>query len=109
MSDKRELIVQWSKHAIERVAERFGFAEREIPNKQITAAASQSKSGSIFRVYCAGIVYVVKRQKKSVLILTCFEDEHAGISRTKLKIRSKKEAHRDYQSRQRKLKGRSSN
>jgi hypothetical protein len=66
------LPILWSDHAIERVAERFGFTDKEIPNDKINEKADGLQNRTIFKVRNNGVVYVCEKFRKYIMVKTVY-------------------------------------
>jgi hypothetical protein len=68
------LSIQWTKHAIERVGERFGFDKRIIiPNRVMVKVGMQTPEGENFKVRRGKVTYVCQRVEESVKVVTVYE------------------------------------
>jgi hypothetical protein len=66
------LPILWSDHAIQRVAERFGFTDREIPNEKINEKANPLQNRMAFKVRDGGVVYVCVKFRKYIMVKTVY-------------------------------------
>lgn len=81
--------IRWTKHAVSRVAERFGFrSDIFIPNKAILRMAGQVEDGSEFRLKHGSVVYVCRRTGSHVTIITVMyakKEKHSKFESKMLK------------------------
>lgn len=84
--------IQWTKHAVNRAGERFGFrSDIVIPNRVILKQAADLPDGTEFRVKRGRVVYVCKLDGDTVWIITVLfadrceqtEFEHSLLQRLK--------------------------
>lgn len=65
------MTIIWTKHAIERVGERFGFdSSIQIPNEMIGILGETATEGKAFNLGCGDVVYVCVRHGNVVKIVT---------------------------------------
>jgi hypothetical protein len=77
------LSIQWTKHAIERAGERFGFDKRIIiPNRVMVKVGLETPEGEKFTVRRGKVTYVCQRVEDSVKVVTVYErgrDDSEGL------------------------------
>lgn len=91
----RILPILWSEHAIERVAERFGFTDREIPNDKINEKADSLQNCTTFNVREGGVVYVCIKFKKYILVKTVYPKDPKDKTAYRRKILKDKKRARE--------------
>lgn len=70
MSGLPSIKIVWTHHAIQRVAERFGFhADIEIPNNRIRNACKSVTVGDEFRIKTTAVTYVCKRDSERLVAI----------------------------------------
>ena len=68
------LRIEWTKHAVERAAERFGFDRRIIiPNRIMVKVGLETPDGDNFTVRRGKVTYVCQRLADAVKVVTVYE------------------------------------
>jgi len=68
------LTIEWTKHAVERAAQRFGFDKRIIiPNRVMVKVGLETPDGQNFIVRRGKVTYVCQRVEDSVKVVTVYE------------------------------------